>query len=204
MVTITDVPSSIVVTKTAIRFASRAGRHRHVLASRSRTRRRSTLTISSLSDDVYGNLDGKGTCDVPQAIAAGQLQLLLPGCGLRQRRQQPHGRRHRLRHRRRRQTGLGRRRRGRHDHERAELDRGDEDGGRSRCLSRAAMRPSRSRSRTPRRSTRSRSRPHRRRLRQPGREGHCDVPQTIAAGQLQLLLPGRGQRQRGQLATRTS
>ena len=30
-----------------------------------------SVTISSLSDDVYGNLDGKGTCDVPQTLAAG-------------------------------------------------------------------------------------------------------------------------------------
>ena len=30
-----------------------------------------SVTITSLTDDVYGNLDGKGTCDVPQTIAAG-------------------------------------------------------------------------------------------------------------------------------------
>ena len=29
------------------------------------------MTITSLTDDVYGNLDGKGSCDVPQTIAAG-------------------------------------------------------------------------------------------------------------------------------------
>ena len=29
------------------------------------------MTISSLTDDVYGNLDGKGTCDVPQTLAPG-------------------------------------------------------------------------------------------------------------------------------------
>ena len=27
------------------------------------------MTITSLSDDVYGNLDGKGTCDVPFTLA---------------------------------------------------------------------------------------------------------------------------------------
>ncbi len=30
-----------------------------------------SVTITSLTDDVYGNLDGKGTCDAPQTIAAG-------------------------------------------------------------------------------------------------------------------------------------
>ena len=30
-----------------------------------------SVTITSLSDDVYGNLDGKGSCDAPQTIAAG-------------------------------------------------------------------------------------------------------------------------------------
>ena len=30
-----------------------------------------SVTITSLSDNVYGNLDGKGTCDVPLTIAAG-------------------------------------------------------------------------------------------------------------------------------------
>jgi uncharacterized repeat protein (TIGR01451 family) len=30
-----------------------------------------SVTITSLSDDVYGNLDGKGTCDVPFTLAPG-------------------------------------------------------------------------------------------------------------------------------------
>ena len=30
-----------------------------------------TVTISTLSDSIYGNLDGQGTCDVPQTIPAG-------------------------------------------------------------------------------------------------------------------------------------
>ena len=29
------------------------------------------MTITSLTDDVYGDLDGKGTCDVPQQLAPG-------------------------------------------------------------------------------------------------------------------------------------
>ena len=40
-----------------------------------------SVTISSLSDDVYGNLDGKGSCDVPQTLApGGELQLLVHRC----------------------------------------------------------------------------------------------------------------------------
>jgi hypothetical protein len=31
-----------------------------------------SVTISSLTDDVYGDLDGKGSCDVPQTLAAGR------------------------------------------------------------------------------------------------------------------------------------
>ena len=44
-----------------------------------------SVTISSLTDDVYGNLDGKGTCDVPQTLAPGELQCSFTG-GQRQRR----------------------------------------------------------------------------------------------------------------------
>jgi uncharacterized protein affecting Mg2+/Co2+ transport len=31
----------------------------------------SSVTLSTLSDSVYGNLDGRGTCDVPQTISSG-------------------------------------------------------------------------------------------------------------------------------------
>ena len=30
-----------------------------------------SVTITSLNDDVYGNLDGEGTCDVPLTLAPG-------------------------------------------------------------------------------------------------------------------------------------
>ena len=49
------------------------------------------MTITSLTDDVYGDLDGKGTCDVPQTIAAGATySCSFTGRGLRQRRRNSH------------------------------------------------------------------------------------------------------------------
>ena len=71
-VTYTDVPGSIVTTKTAnqtavpetgglVNFTVRVGNTSAVDA----------VTIDTLADDVFGNLDGVGTCDVPQTIPAG-------------------------------------------------------------------------------------------------------------------------------------
>ena len=111
-----DTPSSILVTKTAdpTSLPEPGGN-----APRSRCRCKNTsavdsVSITSLTDDVYGDLDGKGTCDVPQTIAAGATySCSFSGAVVRQRGQQPQGHRHCLGHRRRRQPGLGRRRRGR-------------------------------------------------------------------------------------------
>ena len=78
-VTITDVAASIEVTKTADPTAlPEPGGNASFSVKVENLSTVDSVTITSLSDDVYGNLDGKGTCDVPQTIAAGaQLQLLV-------------------------------------------------------------------------------------------------------------------------------
>ena len=99
-VTITNVPSSIVVTKTATPTSiQEPGGTATFAVSVKNTSMVDSVTITSLSDDIYGSLDGKGTCDVPQTLAPGAtLQLLVLGCGQRQRGQQPYRRRHCLGH----------------------------------------------------------------------------------------------------------
>src|SRR5918994_963066 len=68
-----DTPSSIVVTKTANPTTlPEPGGNATFDVKIDNTSASDSVTISSLVDDVYGNLDGKGTCDVPQTIAAGQ------------------------------------------------------------------------------------------------------------------------------------
>ena len=67
-----DTPSSILVTKTADPTSlPEPGGSASFSVSVKNTSAVDSVTISSLTDDVYGDLDGKGTCDVPQTIAAG-------------------------------------------------------------------------------------------------------------------------------------
>ena len=72
IVMVTNVPSSIVVTKTADPVSlPEPGGDATFSVKVENTSASDAVTISSLMDDIYGNLDGKGTCDVPQTIAAG-------------------------------------------------------------------------------------------------------------------------------------
>jgi uncharacterized repeat protein (TIGR01451 family) len=71
--TITNrLPSTIVVTKTAdpISLPEPGGPVTFTVKIEN-TSATDAVTISSLVDDKYGDLDGEGTCDVPQTIAAG-------------------------------------------------------------------------------------------------------------------------------------
>ncbi|MFN8103430.1 MAG: SpaA isopeptide-forming pilin-related protein [Acidimicrobiia bacterium] len=73
-VTITDVPSSIQVTKDANPTSlPEPGGNATFNVSVQNTSSVDTVTISTLTDNVYGNLDGKGTCDVSPPI------VLAPG-----------------------------------------------------------------------------------------------------------------------------
>ena len=125
VVTIVDVAGSIAVTKTANPTSlPEPGGQVTFSVKVENTSAVDSVTISSLRDDVYGDLDGKGTCDVPQTIAAGAVySCSFQGAVCGNAGSSPHGRRDRFGHRRRRQPGLGRRRRGRDDHERRQLDR---------------------------------------------------------------------------------
>ncbi len=71
-VTITNVPSSIQVTKSAgpVSIQEPGGTVTFAVSVKN-TSAVDSVTISSLTDDIYGNLDGKGTCDVPQTLAPG-------------------------------------------------------------------------------------------------------------------------------------
>ncbi len=71
--TITNrLPSSIVVTKTAdpISLPEPGGPVTYAVEVEN-TSATDEVTITSLVDDKFGDLDGKGSCDVPQTIAAG-------------------------------------------------------------------------------------------------------------------------------------
>ena len=71
-VTITDLASSILVTKTADPTSlPEPGGNASFSVTVKNTSASDSVTITSLSDDVYGNLDGKGTCDVPFTLAPG-------------------------------------------------------------------------------------------------------------------------------------
>jgi len=69
-VTITDVPSAIEVTKTAdpTEVAEPGGEVEFTVV----VENTSTVTITSLTDDVYGNLDGQGDCEMPQELGPGE------------------------------------------------------------------------------------------------------------------------------------
>ena len=72
VVTLTNVPSSIAVTKSASPTAiQEPGGTATFAVSVKNTSAVDTVTITSLTDNIYGNLDGKGTCDVPQTLAPG-------------------------------------------------------------------------------------------------------------------------------------
>ena len=72
VVTLTNLPSSIAVTKTANPTSlPEPGGNATFSVTIQNTSAADSVTITSLTDDIYGNLDGKGTCDVPQTIAAG-------------------------------------------------------------------------------------------------------------------------------------
>ncbi|MEZ4597181.1 MAG: hypothetical protein R3C32_10385 [Chloroflexota bacterium] len=71
--TITDIPSSMAVTKTAdpdtVPEPSGDVTFSVVIENTSPA---DAITIDSLVDDVYGDLDGRGTCAVPQGIGPGE------------------------------------------------------------------------------------------------------------------------------------
>ncbi len=71
-VTITDVPSSIEVIKTAnpTSVAEPGGDVTYTFTVNN-TSAVDAVTISSLTDSIYGDLNGQGDCSVPQTIAAG-------------------------------------------------------------------------------------------------------------------------------------
>ena len=72
VVTITNTPSSIAVTKSASPVSiQEPGGTVTFAVSVKNTSAVDSVTITSLSDNIYGNLDGKGTCDVPQTLAPG-------------------------------------------------------------------------------------------------------------------------------------
>lgn len=71
-VTIVDVPSSIAVTKTADPTSlDEPGGSVTFTVRVDNTSAVDSVTITSLTDDVHGNLNGQGTCILPQTIAAG-------------------------------------------------------------------------------------------------------------------------------------
>jgi uncharacterized repeat protein (TIGR01451 family) len=71
-VTLTNVPSSISVTKTASPTSvDEPGGSVTFTVRVDNTSAVDSVTITSLTDTIYGNLDGAGTCTLPQPIAAG-------------------------------------------------------------------------------------------------------------------------------------
>ena len=71
-VTITNVPSSIRVTKTANPTSlAEPGGAVHFTVRVDNTSAVDSVTITSLVDSIHGNLNGQGTCAVPQTIPAG-------------------------------------------------------------------------------------------------------------------------------------
>jgi hypothetical protein len=70
-VPVTDVPPTIVLGKTASPNPIDEPGGPVTYTATVRNASAETLTLTSLADDVEGDLDGVGTCDVPQAIVAG-------------------------------------------------------------------------------------------------------------------------------------
>ena len=82
-VTITGVASSIAVTKTpAPTTVDEPGGNVTFTVRVDNTSPVDSVTISSLTDDVHGDLNGQGSCTVPQAIAVRWLlRVLVHGGG---------------------------------------------------------------------------------------------------------------------------
>ena len=123
-VTFDDLPSTITVTKTRARARCRSGRERSPSRWSSGTTRPSTRCSSRASDDKFGDLNGKGSCDTSPG-EDGRVSISRPARrysarswatsrGLVERTR--HQRRDRLRHGRRRSAGVGQRRRDRDVH----------------------------------------------------------------------------------------
>ncbi len=71
-VVITDVPASIEVVKTADpTTVDEPGANVTFAFAVNNTSETDAVTITSLTDSIYGDLDGQGTCSIPQTIAAG-------------------------------------------------------------------------------------------------------------------------------------
>ena len=151
-----DTPSSILVTKTADPTSlPEPGGSASFSVTVKNTSAVDSVTITSLTDDVYGDLDGKGTCDVPQTIAAGATySCSFTGAVSGNAGSLTHGRRHA----RPAPTTTATRSRAtmtrRDDHELASSILVTKSAIRPRCRSRAGTPPSTSRSRTRRLSTR--------------------------------------------------
>jgi LPXTG-motif cell wall-anchored protein/uncharacterized repeat protein (TIGR01451 family) len=72
VVTVTDVPSAIVVTKTADPIAvPETGGEVTFMVRIENTSPVDVVTIASLTDSVYGDLNGTGTCSLPQTLVVG-------------------------------------------------------------------------------------------------------------------------------------
>jgi uncharacterized repeat protein (TIGR01451 family) len=72
-VTLTDVPSSITVDKAADpTTVQEPGGDVTYTVTVTNTSTVDTVTIDTLTDDVSGNLDGQGTCSVPQVLDPGE------------------------------------------------------------------------------------------------------------------------------------
>lgn len=72
-VMIEDVPSAIVARKIAIPRSQVPGGTVTFLLAIQNVSPTDDVTLNSLSDDVYGPLNGKGTCTVPQSLAPGAI-----------------------------------------------------------------------------------------------------------------------------------
>ena len=80
--TITNVPSTITVTKTANpTVVQDSGPVTFTVVVRNNSAV-DTVYIQTLTDSIYGNLNGKGTCTLEDGIAAGPARLPSdpPGC----------------------------------------------------------------------------------------------------------------------------
>ncbi|MFQ5593536.1 MAG: hypothetical protein ACE5HA_05255 [Anaerolineae bacterium] len=70
-VIITDVPPTVQVNKTADPGSMREPGGNVTFTVRVTNTSVETVTLNSLKDDVHGNLNGRGTCSVPQTLAVG-------------------------------------------------------------------------------------------------------------------------------------
>ncbi len=77
-VDITDAPPSMMVTKSAdpATIAEPGGPVQFSVSVENTSPE--PITLSSLSDDVYGDLDGRGDCSLPQTIAVGARTAARP------------------------------------------------------------------------------------------------------------------------------